>query len=55
MPVDNMPIDTNVDQLQIDADNVLQDDNEVGETTGPPDDDEGGESKAYPDEKIWRY
>jgi hypothetical protein len=49
MPVDDMPIDTNVDQLQIDADDVIQDGNEGGETTGPSDDDEGGESKAYPD------
>jgi hypothetical protein len=49
MPVDNMPINANVDQLQINADDVLQDGNESGETTTPTDDDEGGESKAHPD------
>jgi hypothetical protein len=49
MPVDDMLIDAIVDQLQIDADGVLQDGNEGGETTGPPGDDECGEFKAYPD------
>jgi hypothetical protein len=53
MPVDDMPIDANVDQLQINADDVLQDGNESGETSDPPDDDEGdegGETKS-PDNK----
>jgi hypothetical protein len=40
MPVDDMPIDANVDQLQINADDVLQDGIESGETNGPPYDDE---------------
>jgi hypothetical protein len=45
MPVDDMPIDANIDQLQINADNVLQDGNESGETTGAPDDDKGDEGE----------
>jgi hypothetical protein len=49
MPIGDIPIDDNVDQLQIDADDVLQDGNESVGTAGPPDDDEGGESKAHPD------
>jgi hypothetical protein len=49
MPVDDMPIKANINQLLIDADDVLQDDDTGGRgtTCGPPDDEEGGETNAY--------